>query len=182
LRAIQKVFTPIPFTGTPVSASVGVVGGANEGVQIGTYASPATAGQVLKSIDGSLFSIQSINNIKLGALATIDAYILLAPAASNIMEANMSFTARSAVGSSALIFAFNNTTGSWDQLGSIGMSAVNKSSSINIPLTNLPNYLNGGNMIRLMARNISSARTNASKNYIFKVDQLNVVGNSKASS
>lgn len=180
-RAIQKVFTPIPFTGTPVSASVGVVGGANEGVLIGSYASPTTAGQVIKATDGSLFSIQSINNTKLGALASIDAYVLLSPAASNIMEANISFTARSADGTSALVFAFNNTTGSWDQLGSLGMSSVNKSTSINIPQTSLSKYLNGGNMIRLMVRNISPARTNASKNYIFKVDQLNVVGNSKAS-
>lgn len=180
-RAIQKVFTPIPFTGTPVSASVGVVGGANEGVLIGSYASPTTAGQVIKATDGSLFSIQSINNIKLGALASIDAYVLLSPAASDIMEANISLTARSADGTSALIFAFNNTTGSWDQLGSLGMGSVNKSTSINIPLPSLSKYLNGGNMIRLMVRNISPARTNASKNYIFKVDQLNVVGNSKAS-
>jgi thermitase len=180
-KAIQKVFTPLPFTGTPVSASVGVVGGSTEGAQIGTYGSPATAGQVIKSADGSIFSIQSVKNAKLGTVAALDTYVLVGPSASNIMSATVSFTGRSADSSSALIFVFNNTTGAWDQLGSMSMSSVNKSVSLNIPIANLPNYLNGGNMVRLMVRNILPLRVNAAGGYILKVDQFNVSGTSKAS-
>lgn len=180
-KAIQKVFTPLPFTGTPVSASVGVIGGANEGSQIGTYGSPATAGQVIKNSDGSVFSIQSSKNAKLGTVAALDTYVLVGPSASNIMSATINFTGRSADSSSALIFAFNNSTGTWDQLGSLSMSTVNKSGTFTIPLASLNSYLNGGNMVRLMVRNILPLRVNAANNYILKVDQLNVSGTSKAS-
>ena len=178
-KAVQQVVQPLPYISTPVSAQVAVVGGSSEGTQVGSYGSQALAGQTIKSVDGSVFTILSVNKPKIGTVASIDTFVKLTPAVSDLLSANISFTGRSVAGSSCLFFLYNFTTGVWDQYGSTSMSASNKSVTFTISIAGISNYVNGSNMIRIMARNIIPLRTGVSKSYTLVTDQLNITGNSK---
>lgn len=178
-KAVNLMVVPVPISGTPITASVGVIAGTAEGTQVGTYGSPGLAGQTIKSVEGNAFTIKSLNSVKVGGVATLDTFVQVATPLSDILSFNISVTARSASGSSCLIFAFNNVTGAWDQFGSMGMSASNKSGTFSIPIASLPKYINGANLVRLMARNVAPARTTATKDYLFVTDQLNIGGSAK---
>lgn len=178
-KAVQQVVQPLPFTGTPVSAQVAVVGGSSEGTQIGSYGSPAIAGQTIKLVDGSTFGISSLNKNKIGNVASLDTFVKVSPQISDLLSANIVFTGRSAAGSSCLFFLYNFSTGAWDQFGSTSMTTSNKSVTLTISMASVANYVNGSNMIRIMARNIVPARVGNSPTYFFVTDQLNITGTSK---
>ncbi|MBI1332928.1 MAG: S8 family serine peptidase [Armatimonadetes bacterium] len=177
---IQQVSQPLPYDGTPVSAQVAVVGGVSEGTQLGSYGSLAAAGAAVKSVDGMMYNVKSVSRNRLGATAGVDTYVYVAPDAADLLTATINISAKSADRSSALVFLYNNSTGSWDQFGSMSMSSQLKASSFSIPLSALPHYLNGSNMIRIMVRNVLSVRM-GTQAYTLSIDQLNVSGTSKSS-
>ena len=179
-KACQQVIQPVPFSATPITLQVGVIGGATEGTELTNYGNSSLNAGSIKSLDGIEYGIASINRAKLGAMATADAYVQIAPQVSNLLSANLVISARAAAGTSGLIFLFNNTTATWDQFGSMALNTTKKTSTLTIPIDKIQNYLNGSNMARIMIRGILPARSGASPSYNLYIDQMNVTGTSKS--
>ncbi|HLO98175.1 MAG TPA: S8 family serine peptidase, partial [Fimbriimonas sp.] len=179
-KAIKQVETLVPFSSTVTSAKVGTVGGVVEGTQIGTYPTLAAAGARLTSAENLTYGVASVKRAQVGSVATVESVSKTTVPLSDILEAKVSFKGRAITGVSCLVFAFNRTTNAWDSIGSKGLTNVDQTATISLPIATLGKYLSAGGEIRFMTRAIAPIRQGSSPSYILQLDQLNFVGSKRA--
>lgn len=179
-KAVQLVDTLVPFSSTVISAKVGTVNGSVEGTQLGTYPSVAVAGSRLTKADGLYYGVSSVKRGQLGSVASVESISKTIVPLSDIREAKVSFKGRGITGASCLIFAFNRTTSTWDQIGSKGLTNVDQTATLSMTLSTLGKYLSANGEIRFMTRAIAPVRQGSSPSFILQLDELNFVGSKRA--
>lgn len=179
-KAVQQVEQPVPFSGVTISAKVASISGMVEGTQVGTYASPAVAGNQLTNADGLLYSVNSIKRTQIGSVASVETESKTSVPLSNILEAKVSFKARAVAGVSCLIYAYNRATNAWDNVASKGLTDADQAVAFNMNINTLGQYLSSGGNIRFMVRSVAPFRAGSAPNFTLRMDQLNFTGQRKA--
>jgi hypothetical protein len=157
-KAVDKAAPFLAFSSRALSANVGVNGGVAEGTLLTPFGSVEQAGNSVQAIDTSLFSVRAKSFEKLGFVASVDTLVKVTPPINLIRSATVEVTASGPSPASMLVFIYNFASGSWEQVGSSGMSMVEKTSSYSIPTTNIARYLNSSGHMRVYVRALQSSR------------------------
>lgn len=157
-KAILKAVPLTEYASTSLLSKLGVVGGVTEGTNVNPFSSDFAAAASTNATDAGRYTIRSKFINRLGGVASLDTIVRVTTPLSAIKSARVELVSNAPAPASTFIYAYNYSTASFDQVGLVGNSGVEKTSSVAMDVTTLGRYMNSSGHIRFLVRSISPVR------------------------
>jgi thermitase len=174
-KAIIAAAPFVAFNSTPVTADIGVNGGIAEGTLLSAFGSSSQAASSVASVDTATYNVLSKTFKNTGNIASVDALVRVTAPRTLIRTIGVEVTASAPSPVSSIVFLYNFKTAAWEQAGSMGMSPTEKTSMVNLAVTNIGNYMNSSGHFRVYLRAVQPARIKGG-DFTLVVNRVAVVG------
>lgn len=162
LKAVNAAAPLVDFSSTTLMNQVGVVGTVTEGTIVNGFGSIGAAAASTNATDAGRLIIRSKFINRLGGVASLDTIVRVTTPLSVIKSARVELVSNAPLPASTFVFAYNYSTASFDQVGLVGNSGAEKTSSMGLDVTTLGRYMNSSGHIRLLLRSVSPVRAGQS--------------------
>jgi thermitase len=174
-KAALKAVPLSDYASTTLLSKVGVVGGISEGTAITPYASDFAAGVATNATDAGRYILRSRYINKVGGVASLDTIVRVTTPLSAIKSAKVELVSKGPVPASTFVFAYNYASGAFDQIGQVGNTNAERTTSVSFDVSTFGKYLNSSGHVRLLVRSISPVRAGQNA-WNIEFNRVSVIG------
>lgn len=157
-KAVAKAQPLLAYTSTTLLSQLGVVGSTTEGTNVTNFGSIGAAAAATNATDAGRYIVRSIFQPKVGGTASLETIVRVMTPLTQIKSAKVELVSTAPVPVSSFVFAFNYSTGKFDQIGAASNTGAERTATVNFDPLTFGQYVNSSGHVRILVRSISPTR------------------------